>query len=139
MGFKNLFAMISSSLVTGGFYVFTMSVAKRRAAQESQVISIGGGEDLFVGMILESELMARFTQEYGVPGAPVLFGAQNDQLLSALFARKDDLLFGITLHVYLLRPFSEGITFMVVGKPCGCVEVNFTYLPDGHKMNEALL
>src|SRR3954471_19926665 len=110
-----------------------MSVAKRRAAQESQVIGVGGGEDLFVGMILKSELVARFAHEYGVPGAPVLFGAHNDKLLSALFARKYDLLHGITLHVYLLGPlfrtFVDGF-----GQPLGCVEINFTYSPEEHKM-----
>jgi hypothetical protein len=116
-----------------------MSVAKRRAAQESQLISIGGDEDLLVGMILQSELVARFTHEYGVPGAPVLFGAQNDQLLSALFARKYDLLHGIKLHVctssaLFFRTFVHGF-----GQPLGCVEINFTYSPEEHKMKEVLL
>jgi hypothetical protein len=115
-----------------------MSVAKRRAAQESQLISIGGDEDLLVGMILQSELVARFTHEYGVPGAPVLFRAQNDQLLSALFARKDNLLHEIKLHVYLLGPFFR--TFVHgFGQLLGCVEFNFTYSPDEHKMNKVLL
>src|SRR4051812_8218565 len=91
-----------------------MSVAKRRAAQESQLISIGGDEDLLVGMILESELVARLTHKYGVPGAPVLFRAQNDQLLSALFARKDDLLHEIKLHVCTSSALFSGRSFMVL-------------------------
>jgi hypothetical protein len=98
--------MISSSSQSyrRRFYVLTMSVAKRRAVQESQVVSVGGSEDFFFGMILQSELMASLADEDGVPGAPVLFEAHKDHLLSAFFAGKDDLL-RITLHVYLLRPF----------------------------------
>jgi hypothetical protein len=79
--------------------------------QESQIISVGGSEDLLVSLALERELMASFAHEDGVPGAPVLFGAHKDQLLSALFTCKDDLL-GITLHVYLLRPF-QNVMFIV--------------------------
>jgi hypothetical protein len=101
------------------------------------VISVGGSKDLLlVGMILESELMTRCAHEYGVPGAPVLFGAQNNQLLCALFADKDDSL-GITLHVYLLGPFS-GHHNHVLGKLFACLEINFTYSPEGHKMKEVL-
>jgi hypothetical protein len=104
-------------------YVLTISVAKRRAVQESQVISVGGSEDLFVGLALEGELMASFAHEDCVPGAPVLFGAHKDQLLSALFTCKDDLL-RITIHVYLLRPLGRHVHGY--GKPFGCVEGNIT-------------
>jgi hypothetical protein len=115
-----------------------MSVAKRRAAQESQLISVGGGEELFVGMILKSELVARFTHEYGVPGAPVLFGAQHDQLLSALFARKDDLVHGIKLHVCTSSALFFRTFFHGFDQPLGCVEFNITYSPEEHKMNKVL-
>jgi hypothetical protein len=87
------------------------------------MISVGGSEGLFVGLALESELMASFAHEDSVPGAPILFGAQQDQLLSALFAGKDDLL-RITLHVYLLRPLGRHVHGY--GKPFGCVEGNIT-------------
>jgi hypothetical protein len=50
-------------------------------------------------MAVEGELLATFTLEDGASGAPVLFGAEKNQLLLALFAREDDLL-GRMLHVY---------------------------------------
>jgi len=62
------------------------------------MVCVGCGEDLFFGTIIQSELMASLAHEDGVPGAPILFAAHKDHLLSALFAGKDDLL-GITPHV----------------------------------------
>jgi len=57
-----------------------------------------GSEDLFVGAAIEGDLVPTFAHKYGAPGAPVLFGAEKDQLLSAIFAREDHLL-GRTQHV----------------------------------------
>jgi hypothetical protein len=75
--------------------------------------------------------------EYGTPGVPLLFGAQKDQLLSTLFARKDYLL-GRTLHVCTsfasLGRYVDGY-----GEPSGCMEGNFTYSRHGYKMNRGLL
>jgi hypothetical protein len=39
-------------------------------------------------------------EKYGVPGAPVFFWAEQDQLLPAIFAREDDLLLERTLHEF---------------------------------------
>ena len=61
---------------------------------------LGGSENLVVGTAVEGELVPLLAHEYGAPRAPVLFGTENDQLLFALFARKDDLLLWKTLHLY---------------------------------------
>jgi hypothetical protein len=75
-------------------------------------------------------------QEYGTPGAPFFFGAEKDQLLSAIFARKDDLL-GRTLHVYpSFAPLGHHIHHGL-SEPLGCTVGNFTHSRDGHKVNEA--
>jgi hypothetical protein len=39
-------------------------------------------------------------REHGVPGTPIFFWAEQDQLLSAIFAREDDLLFKRSLHEF---------------------------------------
>ena len=44
--------------------------------------------------------MPVFAGEYGVSGAPVLFCTGKNQLLSAIFAREDDLLLERTLHEF---------------------------------------
>jgi len=69
-------------------------------AASEQGEGLGNGKDLFVGEAIEGKLVSLFAREYGAPGAPVLFGTENNQLLSALFARKDDLLLWKTLHLY---------------------------------------
>ena len=61
---------------------------------------LGGSEYLCFGAAIKGELVPLFTHEYSPPGAPVLFGTENDQFLSAPFARKDDLLLWKTLHLY---------------------------------------
>jgi hypothetical protein len=53
-----------------------------------------------------------FAHEYGAPGAPFFFGSENDQLLSALLAHKDDLLRRRAFHVNTSFTLS-GITVMV--------------------------
>ena len=60
---------------------------------------LGGSEHLVVGTAVEGELVPLFAHEYCTSGAPIFFGTENDQLLCALFARKDDLLLWKTLHV----------------------------------------
>jgi hypothetical protein len=83
-----------------------------------------------------------FTHEYGAPGAPVLFGTENNQLLSAPFARKDDLLLWKTLHLYA-PPFrlswGQRVRRRDFGEPLGYAKGNFAHLWDGYKMNDALL
>ena len=71
------------------------SVARQASREE-----LGGSEHLVVGVAIEGELVPLLAHEYGAPRAPVLFGTENDQVLSALFARKDDLLLRRTLHLY---------------------------------------
>ena len=61
---------------------------------------LGGSEHLVVGVAIKGELVPLLAHENGAPRAPVLFGTENDQLLSTLFARKDDLLLWRTLHLY---------------------------------------
>src|SRR5215203_3168798 len=84
-------------------------------AASEQGEGLGNGKDLFVGEAIEGKLVSLFAREYGAPGAPVLFGTENNQLLSALFARKDDLLLWKTLHLYA-PPFASlwGVAFVVV-------------------------
>lgn len=84
----------------------------RVGEQRGEELLLGGGEDLFVGETVEGELVPLFACEYGASGAPVLFGAENDQLLSALFALKGDLLLWKMLHVYAPPYPLWGITLM---------------------------
>ena len=83
---------------------------------------LGGSEDLFVGVTVEGELLATFTLEDGASGAPILFGAEKDQLLLALFAREDDLLGRRTLHVVYtsFAPLEHRIRRGGLGEPLGC-------------------
>ncbi len=74
---------------------------------------LGGSEYLCFGAAIEGELVPLFAHEYGAPGAPVLFGAENDQPLSTLFAHKDDLLRGRTLRLNTSFALS-GNTVMVL-------------------------
>ena len=69
------------------------------AANSEELLLGGGGENLLVSTAVEGELVPTLAHEYRAPRAPLLFGAQNDQLLFAPFARKDDLLARRTLHV----------------------------------------
>jgi hypothetical protein len=66
----------------------------RRRKRETPVLRRGlrGYENLVVGAAVEGDPVAVSAQEHGVPGAPVLFRPQKDQLISAIFARQDDLL-----------------------------------------------
>jgi hypothetical protein len=61
-------------------------------ARKREELLLGGSEYLCFGVAIEGELVSLFAHEYSAPGAPVLFGTENNQLLSATFARKDDLL-----------------------------------------------
>jgi hypothetical protein len=70
-----------------------------------------GDRDLFVGVAVEGDPVPVSAEEYGVPGAPVFFWAEQDQLLPAIFAREDDLLFEITLHEFTSSTLS-GFLFM---------------------------
>jgi hypothetical protein len=73
----------------------------RLGEQRGEELLLGGGEDLFVGESVEGELVSLFAHEYCASGAPVLFGTEDNQLLSATFARKDDLLLlWKMLHLY---------------------------------------
>jgi hypothetical protein len=72
---------------------------------------LGGGENLFVGAAVEGELVTVSAQEHGVPGAPVLFGTENNQLLSTIFTREDDLLLKRTLHEFTSSALS-GLAFI---------------------------
>jgi hypothetical protein len=112
-----------------------------RSASEEEV-RLGGSAYLGFGAAAEGEFVPLFAHEYSSPRAPVLFGTENDQLLSAPFTRKDDLLLWKTLHLYVL-PFASlwSVAFVVVsfGEPLGYAEGNFAHLRDGHKMNGALL
>jgi hypothetical protein len=45
--------------------------------------------------------------EHGVSSAPVLFWAQKDQFLSAIFAREDDLVLERTLHEFTSSALSR--------------------------------
>jgi hypothetical protein len=58
----------------------------RQASREG----LGGSEDLFVSAAVYGELVPVSARKYCVPGAPVLFGTEKNQLLSAIFAREDD-------------------------------------------------
>jgi hypothetical protein len=62
-----------------------MLPARRRQASGEKLGGSGG--DLFVGVGVEGELVPLFTHEYGASGAPVLFGAEKDQLLSLRASR----------------------------------------------------
>lgn len=75
-------------------------------ASDIEVSKLGGGKDFFVGTAVERELLPAFAPEDGAPGAPVLFGAQEDSLFSARFTPKDYLLERMT-HSYSFRP-SQG-------------------------------
>jgi hypothetical protein len=72
---------------------------------------LGGGEDLFVGAAVEGESVPVSAHEYGVSGAPILFGTEENQLLSTIFAREDDLLLERTLHEFTSSALS-GLAFM---------------------------
>ena len=77
------------------------SVARQASSKElGGREDLGGSEDLFVSVAIEGELVPLLAHEYGAPRAPIFFGTENDQLLCALFARKDDLLLWRTLHLY---------------------------------------
>ena len=56
-----------------------------------------GHEYLFVGATIKGEPVPVSAHERGVPCAPVLFWAEQDQLLSASSAREDELLLEKTL------------------------------------------
>ena len=56
-----------------------------------------GHEYLFVGATIKGEPVPVSAHEHGVPCAPVLFWAEQDQLLSAISAREDELLLEKTL------------------------------------------
>jgi hypothetical protein len=75
-----------------------MCTVRRRPASRKELL-LGGGEDLFVGAAVEGELVPALAHEHGAPGAPLFYRAEDDQLLSALFAHKDDLLRRRTLHM----------------------------------------
>src|SRR5918998_4409495 len=100
---------------------------------------LGGGEDLFVGESVEGELVPLFAREYGASGAPVLFGTEDNQLLSALFARKDDLLLWKMLHLYAPPKPLWASRCCGFSEPLGRAEGNFAHSQDGHKINDALL
>ena len=53
---------------------------------------LGGGEDLFIGAAVKGELVSVAAHEHGVPGAPILFGTKNNQLLFAILTTEDELL-----------------------------------------------
>jgi hypothetical protein len=53
-------------------------------------------------------------------GAPILFGTEKDQLLPAIFAREDDLLFEGTLHEFTSYTLS-GFVFMNYYYRASCV------------------
>jgi len=95
----------------------------------------GAGEDLFFGVVLiEGDLVRRSAQEHCTPGAPVFYRAKKYQLLSALLAREDDLLLGITLHEYTsFAPLGDRLHDL--GGPLGRIGGNFTHLRDAYKMN----
>jgi hypothetical protein len=83
-----------------------------------------------------------FAREYGAPRAPVLLGTKDNQLLSALFARKDDLLLWKMLHVYAPPSPPTFLGHQVrcgFSEPLGRAEGNFAHSRDGHKMNDAVV
>jgi hypothetical protein len=107
--------------------------ARRQASGEE----LGGGENLFVGAAVEGELVPITTREHGVPGAPVLFGTENNQLLSAILACEDDLLLERTLHERTSLARSGHRFCRESSEPLGFAGGNFTHLQAGHKINEA--
>jgi len=44
----------------------------------AEELLLGGSEYLCFGATIKGELVPLFAHEYGAPGAPVLFGAEND-------------------------------------------------------------
>lgn len=83
--------------------------------------------------------MSIFALEHGTPGAPVLFGAEKNQLLSAIDARENDLLLGRALHVYTpFAPLGPRVRYGL-SEPLGSPGCNFTHAWHGHKINEAVL
>jgi hypothetical protein len=98
------------------------------------VSQLGGGEDFFVGTAVEGEPLPAFAPEDGVPGAPVLFGAQEDSLFSAPFtqglsARK-------SVSLILLSALSRASS--TVFELSGYSRNNFAHQWGGHKMNDVL-
>jgi hypothetical protein len=98
---------------------------------------LGGGEDLFVGATIKGELVSTVAHKYGTPRAPFFFGTEKNYLLSAIFAREDNLL-GRTQHVYTsFAPLGHRIRHGS-NEPLGCAGGNFTHSWDGHKINEVV-
>jgi hypothetical protein len=71
-----------------------------------------------------------------MPRSPVLYRAEEDQFVFALFTREDDLLLGITLHEYTsFAPLGDRLHDL--GGPWGRLGGKFTHLRDAHKINQA--
>jgi hypothetical protein len=70
------------------------------AEEKAQGEKLRGYGDLFVGTAVEGKPVSVLAREHGVPGAPILFWAEDDQLLSAIFAREDALLLERSLHEF---------------------------------------
>ncbi len=88
-------------------------------------------------MTIESDLVATVAHKHGMPRAPFFFGTEKNQLLSAIFAREDDLL-GRMQHVYTsFAPLGHRVRHGS-SEPLGCSGGNFTHPRDGHKINEVV-
>jgi hypothetical protein len=95
----------------------------------------GAGEDLFFGVILfERDLVCGPAQEHCIPRSPILYRAEEDQFIFALFTREHDLLLGITLHEYTsFAPLGDCLHDL--GGPLGRIGGNITHLRDAYKIN----
>jgi hypothetical protein len=122
-GSSNLFAMLLSPLLPALLdptTVFTLAreeMHSRSCARESRGELGGAGEDLFFGVILvERDLVWGSAQEHCIPRSPVLYRAEEDQFIFALFTREHDLLLGITLHEYTSFAPLGGVLMTLVGR-----------------------
>ena len=75
--------------------------------EQAQGEELRGYEDLFVGTPVEGEPVPVPAHEHGVPGTPILFWAEENQLFSAIFAREDALLLERSLHEFTSFTLSE--------------------------------
>ena len=104
-------------------------------AREARILR--GGEYPFVGAAVEGELVPVSARKDGVPRAPIRFGAENNQLFSAILAREDDLLLGRIVHERTsLAPSGHRLRHEP-SEPLGLAGSNFTRLQGGYKINEA--
>jgi hypothetical protein len=81
-----------------------------------------GDGDLFVGAAIKGELVPMSADEYGAPGAPVFFCAEQDQLLPAIFTFEDNLLFERTLHEFTSSTLSGFVFMNYYRASCVCPE-----------------